>query len=69
MGRGISLVRALSPATYLRGKNKGISMQKENIDKEKQAITLVQKGMSIEKAAQVAGVSSYWLSVKTGKGV
>lgn len=35
--------------------------------KEKQAIALVRKGMDVEKAARVAGVSSYWLSLKTGK--
>jgi len=36
-------------------------------DKEKQAIALVKKGMDVGKAAQVAGVSSYWLSLKMGK--
>lgn len=35
-------------------------------EKEKKAIVLVQKGMGVEKAARVAGVSSYWLRLKTG---
>ena len=34
--------------------------------KEKEAIELVRKGMSVEKAAEVAGISSYWLSLVTG---
>lgn len=34
--------------------------------KEKQAIELVKKGMSVERAAQTTGVNSYWLSLKTG---
>ena len=38
-------------------------------DKEKQAINLVRNGMAVEKAAKVACVSSYWLGLKTGKGV
>jgi len=37
--------------------------------KEKRAIALVKKGMGVEEAARVAGVNSYWLSLKTGKGV
>ena len=35
-------------------------------DKERKAIALVQKGMSVERAAQTTGVNSYWLRLKTG---
>ena len=38
-------------------------------EKEKQAIALIRKGASIEKVAQITGISPFWLSLKTGKGV
>lgn len=36
--------------------------------KEKQALELVKKGMDVKRAARTAGVSPYWLGLKTGKG-
>ena len=38
------------------------------LEKEKQAIELVRRGISVEEAARRTGTNSYWLSLKTGKG-
>lgn len=51
---------------FKQKKLSNIQGEKKMTSKEKEAIELVRKGMSVEKAAEVAGISSYWLSLVTG---